>query len=106
MSPRTADSKPSMRRLSTLAVAVLEDAAIAARFEPIQRTVAHRLALAWLAYVGISETWRTTLFWKLLGESEGLDRPDGQYCRDGEFARCLNGWRRLVDLPPKNDWYR
>jgi hypothetical protein len=98
--------KPSLERLSALAVAVLEEAAIEARHAPIKRTVAHRLALGWLAYVGISEPWRTEAFWKLLGSADGLDKPQGQYCRDGEFARCLNGWRRMAGLPSKSDWYR
>lgn len=98
--------KPSPRRLSVLAVLVLEEAALAARFAPITRTASHRLALAWLAYAGVSEPWRTEMFWALLGSAENLDRPSGQYCRDGDFARCLNGWRRLVGLPAKADWYR
>ena len=97
---------PSPQRLAVFAVAILEEAAIAARHEPIKRTVSHRLALGWLAYIGLSEPWRTDKFWKLLGDADGLDRPDGQYVRDQELGRCLNGWRRLVGLRPKDDWYR
>lgn len=99
------DSKPSASRLAGFAFMVLEEAAIQARRAPIKRTVAHRLALGWLAYIGISEKWRTEKFWALLGEYDGLGRPDGQYCRDMEFATCLNGWRRMIGLPPKPDWY-
>ncbi len=106
MDARHTESKPSRQRLVAFAVAVLEEAAVAARFAPIKRTVAHRLALGWLAYVGLSEPWRTDTFWKLLGTAEGLDRSDGQYCRDRSFANCLNGWRRMAGLPPKDDWYR
>lgn len=97
--------KPSPQRLAAFAVAILEEAAIEARRAPIKRTVAHRLALGWLAYIGISEPWRTEKFWKLLGDGD-FGRPDSQYVRDQEFGRCLAGWRRMVGLPPKDDWYR
>ncbi len=100
------DSKPSPRRLALFAVTILEEAASEARHAPIKRTVAHRLALGWLAYIGISEPWRTEKFWSLLGGADGLGRPDGQYCRDKDFAVCLNGWRRMIGLPHKDDWYR
>lgn len=100
------DSAPNPQRLAVFAVLILEDAAVKARFEPIKPTVAHRLALGWLAYIGVSEQWRTELFWKLLRTITHPGRPDGQYCRDSEFRRCLAGWRRLVGLPPKEDWYR
>src|SRR6478735_1370159 len=106
MEPRKAESNPSPQRLTAFAVAVLEEAAVAARHGPITRTMAHRLALGWLAYVGLSERWRTESFWKLLGTAEGVDRTDGQYCRERDFANCLNGWRRMAGLPPKDDWYR
>lgn len=106
MENRPAESKPKPQRLSAFAVAILEEAAVSARYQPIKRTPAHRLALGWLAYIGISEPWRTEMFWKLLGKAEGMNRPDGQYCRDMDFAVCLNGWRRMVGLPPKADWYR
>lgn len=99
-------AQPSPRRLTVFAVMILEEAAIAARREPIKRTVSHRLALGWLAYIGVSEPWRTETFWNLIGEVDGLGRPDGQYVRDQELGRCLNGWRRLVGLAPKEDWYR
>jgi hypothetical protein len=101
-----ADSKPSPQRLAAFAVAVLEEAALAARFAPIRPTVAHRLALGWLAYAGLSEPWRTALFWQLLRTAPEAHKPDAQYCRDGEFGRCLAGWRRLAGLPEKTDWYR
>lgn len=101
-----AESVPSRERLAFLAFRVLEEAALEARRAPIRRTVAHRLALAWLAYAGFSEPWRTKMFWDLLGQDKYPDRPDGQYCRDGDFERCLNGWRRLIGLPAKADWYR
>jgi hypothetical protein len=99
-------AKPSPQRLAAFAVAILEEAAIAARHGSIKRTVAHRLALGWLAYIGISEAWKTERFWNLLGSAECRHRPDGQYVRDQELGRCLNGWRRLVGLAPKDDWYR
>ena len=106
MDPPHPESKPSPQRLDFLAFRVLEDAAIEARETPIRRTIAHRLALGWLAYAGLSEPWRTELFWRTLGGDDRLDRPGGQYCRDMDFARCLNGWRRRIGLAPKEDWYR
>ena len=99
-------AKPSPQRLAVFAFMILEEAAISARHQPIKRTVAHRLALGWLAYAGLSEPWRTEKFWKLLGDADELGRSDGQYVRDQEFARCLSGWRRCVGLPSKEDWYR
>ena len=84
---------------------ILEQVAVEARRAPIKRAVAHRLALGWLAYIGISEPWRTEKFWKLLGNAD-MVRPDSQYIRDPEFGRCLTGWGRLVGLPPKDDWFR
>ena len=98
--------KPHPQRLSVFAVTILEETAVAARFEPIQPTLAHRLALAWLAYIGLSEDWRTELFWKLLRTHELAGRPDGQYRRESDFARCLNGWRRMAGTPTKADWWR
>jgi hypothetical protein len=100
------DSRPTPQRLAALAVRVLEEAAVDARYEPIKPTMAHRLALGWLAYCGLSEPWRTRTFWDLLRIRGATERPDGQYCRDKDFARCLNGWRRKAGLPPKADWYR
>ena len=41
-----------------------------------------------------------------IGTDDRLDRPDGRYRRDMDFARCLNGWRNMIELPPKDDWYR
>ena len=99
-------AKPHPQRLSIFAVTILEEAAVAARFAPIQPTVAHRLALAWLAYVGLSEDWRTAAFWKLLRRHDVAGRSDGQYRRDAEFANCLNGWRRMAGMPAKADWWR
>lgn len=101
-----AESPPSPQRLTFLAFRILEDAAIEAREAPIKRTIAHRLALGWLAYIGMSEPWRTEMFWRVLGTDGRLDRPDGRYRRDIDFARCLNGWRNMIGLPPKDDWYR
>ena len=43
-------AKPSRRRLDQLALRILEQAAAEAAAGPIQRTHAHRLALAWLTY--------------------------------------------------------
>ena len=97
--------KPSPNRLSFLAFKVLEDAAVEARLAPIKPAVAHRLALAWLAYVGISEPWRTELFWKVLGDNSHTG-PHALMMRERDLARCLNGWRRLIGLPPKVEFWR
>ena len=98
-------TQPHPQRMAIFAVTILEEAAKAARFEPIKPTVAHRLALAWLAYIGLSEPLRTETFWKLLRTFEESHRPDGQYCRESQIAACLNGWRRLAGMPEKLAWW-
>jgi len=98
------ESKPSAQRLSFIAFKVLEQAAFDARHGPITPAIAHRLALGWLAYIGISEPWRTELFWKTIGNITHFAQH-AQMMRDRDLGRCLNGWRRLIGLPPKDPWY-
>jgi len=84
---------------------IIEQAALDARREPIERTPAHRLALAWMAYAGLSEPWRTKKFWDLLGRAEGARRSDYQYLRDHDLGRCLNGWWIAAGVRPMDDWW-
>lgn len=100
----TAPAKPTGPRLTSLAVMVLEEAAGEARTAPIKRTLAHRLALAWLGYAGVAEPWQIAEFWTALAEVASPDHPSSQYCRDTRFDTLFRRWRFVAGLP--GDQYR
>ena len=89
---------PSPKRMMQLAILVLEEAAEQAMDAPIERTPAHRLALAWLAYAGVAERWQVDAFWTLLAEPAKTESL-GDYCRHRDFHIWLTAWRRTAGLP-------
>jgi hypothetical protein len=87
-------TRPSIQRITGLAVLVLDEAAGDAATKPIRRTPAHRLALAWLTYMGFASTTQADDFWKLLGHVGSYTGRDGQLRRNADARVMLEGWRR------------
>lgn len=78
---------------------VLEQAAQEARSMAIERTLAHRLALAWLGHCGVAKPWQIEEFWNALGKVEQPDSPQCQYMRDRDFDTFFGCWRANAGLP-------
>jgi hypothetical protein len=92
---RSESSKPSIRRVSGLALTILAQGAQEAATGPIERTHAHRLALAWLAYMEFALPAEADSFWNMLGRARSytMDK-DGCFRFDCDSKRLLAEWRR------------
>jgi hypothetical protein len=91
--------KPDPRLLNRLAIEILEAASDEADEYPIERTAAHRLALAWLTLNGIAEDWQAQEFWKQIGTRFEGDGPQGHYIRTTYLYSMIGAWRRAAGLP-------
>ncbi|QZP07759.1 hypothetical protein [Caenibius sp. WL] len=95
--------RPTLRQMNILAINVLIDAARRAKWGPIERTDAHRLALAWLVHNRIATSEVADGLWTTLG-SEVSDRgAHTQYCRDRALQCPISSWQSKAMLP--DDWY-
>lgn len=90
--PRVA-SPPTRERLTAISLRILEEAAALAYHGPVRRTLAHRLALAWLSYEGIGLPWHYEAFWKRMAEPLFGQNP--------EYRLRYQGLTGLLDY-----WYR
>ena len=90
--------RPDRTRLTALAIMLLEEAAGEARRAPIRRTLAHRLALAWLGYASVAEPWQIAEFWTALAEVAIASHPSSQYCRDSRFDTLFRRWRFVAGI--------
>jgi hypothetical protein len=98
MWPRRKEStRPNIARITGFAVMVLQDAAEQAQSRPVKRTAAHRLALAWLAYMGFASTMQADSFWRLLGHAGSYTGKDGELRRRADAGVMLDGWRRRAN---------
>jgi hypothetical protein len=97
--PRRAEpTKPSRQRLDRLALAILKQAAIDAKENPIRRLPAHRLALAWLTYTDVASPDQASSFWSYLGHANQYGGPDGQFYRQCDPKWMLEAWQRRAGL--------
>lgn len=91
---RKASRKPGVRRISFLALSVLEEAASRAEHGPIERTGGHRLALAWLAYMEFAQPHQADQFWTMLARSGSYQMDEGGHFRfRADSAWMLKGWK-------------
>jgi hypothetical protein len=107
-------SRPSRLRVTHFALEVLREAAAQALEEPIERTVAHRLALAWLTHMDFATPQEADYFWRILGHAQYYDNvdPSGPFRRKCDPPIYLKMWKeRAINgprppLPPrKPDWW-
>jgi len=85
--------------MNVLALNILANAATRARYAPIERTFAHRLALAWLVHNRISTPWQAHDFWERIGSDPKGAGPHTDYCRTRDFRITFRGWHRNASLP-------
>ena len=69
-----------------------------ARAAPIQRTHAHRLALAWLTYTEIALPCQAKSFWDSLGHAGLYAGEKGAFYRGSDPKTYLAAWRRTAGL--------
>jgi hypothetical protein len=86
--------RPSRGRLDQLALHILERAAAEASAAPIQRTHAHRLALAWLTYTDRATPCQAKSFWDSLGHAGQYAGEGGAFYRQCDPQALLAAWRR------------
>lgn len=98
MLPKRKESvRPSVARITRLAIMVLEEAAQEARFYPVKRSAAHRLALAWLTYMDFASTMQADSFWRILGhQGSYATGKEGDFRRKADIDTFLNSWRRQM----------
>ena len=89
-------TRPSRQRIDQLALHILEQAAAEARTEPIERTHAHRLALAWLTYADIATPCQAKSFWDSLGHAGLYAGESGAFYRRCDPPNLLAGWKRRL----------
>lgn len=91
--------RPDPHLMNRFAVDVLEAASDAADEQPIERTSAHRLALAWLVLNGIAKSWQTQEFWDLLGTDKVCPGPHAHYIRSTRLVGLIGAWRKAAGMP-------
>jgi len=105
--PRVA-SRPTKQRLTAIALRILEEALASARHGTVRRTLAHRLALAWLAHERIGLPWHYDAFWRAMAES--YDYAPAEYgLRSRDLTGILNYWyqatgRQIPSHTQRAEW--
>lgn len=95
------DQAPTRDRMTYLALRVLEDALAQAKDGPVVRTVAHRLALGWLAYSGLASPERCTAFWNTMADAfRSQHGMFSSYCRTSYMCSFLDRCWRDQGWPP------
>lgn len=78
--------KSAKKRLAILALDVLDQAFVEAKFEPIERTALHRLALGYLLFAGCANRNQVTELWEVLGHEGQFEQMS---CRESHLG-CMS----------------
>lgn len=92
------DSRPTRERLTAIALRILEDALAQGNHGPVRGTLAHQLALAWLAYEKIGLDWHYRNFWQEMA-AEGSKDTYKNYFRTTTLTGLLNHWYGQLGWP-------
>jgi putative SOS response-associated peptidase YedK len=98
----TPTGPPSPSRITALSLRLLEDAYAETRLITIERTNAHRLALAWLVHSGVADEKDARSFWRYLATHNAAEHEMVQGCRIPPHGmRTLDRWHEKAgfDLP-------
>lgn len=85
------DNRPPRERLTAIALRILEDVLAQGNHGPVKGTLAHRLALAWLAYEKIGLQWHYRIFWQEMAAERPKDTYKN-YIRVTTLTGLLNYW--------------
>ncbi len=91
-------SRPARDRITDLALAMLEDALARAEHGPVERHHGHRLALAWMAHIGVAQDWQCVDFWREMASEDRsqISTDYARYCRTGRMTGLLDNWYRAL----------
>lgn len=77
---------------------MLEEAARQALDQPVKRTPAHRLALAWLTLMDFAPTAEADAFWRILGHAGPYGGKDSEIRRSADGGMYLRRWKRRAGV--------
>lgn len=91
--PEQPSQQSARQRLAILALDVLDEAFVEAKWEPIERTPLHRLALGYLLFTGWANRNQVAALWEVLGHEGQFQQMS---CRESHFGCMIDHIRRGV----------
>lgn len=92
--------KPSRDSVTNMALRTLEDALAQAECGPADLHWGQRLALIWLAHIGVAQKWQCETFWRALADpfDHAYHPNQVQYLRTNDLRAVLRNWYEVLGL--------